>query len=726
MSKRLRFVLALHNHQPIGNFDGTIEQAYQDSYLPFLELFKKYDSLKIALHTSGSLMDWLEERHPEYVDSLAELASAGKVEILGGPYYEPILAMLPSRDRIGQIQRYTKYLESRLKTRVRGMWMPERVWEQSYIRDLAAAGIEYTIVDDYHFKKAGLLESQLYGHYLSEDDGNLMRIFPGSERLRYYIPFADPQETIEYCRQIHQANPQGIIVFGDDGEKFGTWPNTKKHVYDDGWLDRFFQAFLANSDWLEMTTLSQCADEVRPAGKAYLPDCSYREMTEWVLPSDRQLELDDAKHAIDTLPEEQKKKINEFIKGGFWRNFKVKYPETNEMYARMLQISRRLQQVKESKVADKSPQAAELLLKAEKELYKGQCNCSYWHGAFGGCYLPHLRNAVYGNLIRSENLLNELERSLFEPQNGNSATAWVEADSFDYNLDAQTEICLTNDLLALYIEPDNGGRVYELDVRSICHNLLATLSRRPEAYHKKVAAGVNASQGDCASIHDLVVFKQDGLENKLQYDSYQRKSFIDLFFAPETDLQKFVEMRDVQQGDFYNGAWEAVIRRNPGRIQVKMTREGMACGHTIKITKGITLNAGSGIIEAAYLLENLPQNTPLHFGMELNFAGLPANCSDRFFYNEQGEKIDHLGAVLDINEDGTFLGLTDEWLGLNIGILTDQPTRFWTQPIQTVSNSEGGFELVHQSVCVVPNWQVVPDASGKWVMTMKIDVSAKN
>ena len=100
MSNRLRLVLALHDHQPIGNFDGSIEQSYQDSYLPFLELFKKYDSLKIALHTSGSLMDWLEDHHPEYVDSLAELASSGRIEILGGPYYEPILAMIPSRDRI--------------------------------------------------------------------------------------------------------------------------------------------------------------------------------------------------------------------------------------------------------------------------------------------------------------------------------------------------------------------------------------------------------------------------------------------------------------------------------------------------------------------------------------------------------------------------------------------------------------------------------------------------
>ena len=38
------------------------------------------------------------------------------------------------------------------------MWMPERVWEQSMTRDLAAAGVEYTLLDDFHFKNAGLTE----------------------------------------------------------------------------------------------------------------------------------------------------------------------------------------------------------------------------------------------------------------------------------------------------------------------------------------------------------------------------------------------------------------------------------------------------------------------------------------------------------------------------------------------------------------------------------------
>ncbi len=44
---------------------------------------------------------------------------------------------------------------------------------------------------------------------------------------------------------------------------------------------------------------------------------------------------------------------------------------------------------------------------ARRALYRAQCNCPYWHGAFGGIYLPHLRNAVYNQMIAADNLLDQ-------------------------------------------------------------------------------------------------------------------------------------------------------------------------------------------------------------------------------------------------------------------------------------------------------------------------------
>ncbi len=703
MSKPIRLALVLHNHQPIGNFHHVFEQAYQESYQPFLDVFSRYESLKIALHTSGSLIEWLGEHHPEYLDRLAELVAQGRIEIIGGAFFEPILAMLPTRDRIGQIRAFTGWLENRLGGRIRGIWIAERVWEQSFTRDIAAAGIEYTVLDDFHFKCAGLTEPELHGYYATEDDGRVLSIFPGSERLRYAIPFADPQETIDYLRRIADEHDNPVVVFGDDGEKFGSWPETHAHCYQDRWLERFFDALVQNQDWIRVTTPAETIDHVPPLDKIYLPDCSYREMTEWVLPVPQQVEFDSLSRAIAEDP--RWPVLKRFVRGGNWRNFKVRYREADEMYSRMMHVSGRIED------AMKSGICGELIEEAQTELYRGQCNCGYWHGAFGGIYLPHLRNAVYQKLIRAENLADRAT---------NRPDRWVEARAEDFNFDTRQEVQLANDKLIALVSPNSGGHLYELDVRSVCHNLLATLTRKPEAYHRKVLGGSNGN-GQCASIHERVICKQEGLDQRIRYDAYPRKSLVDLFYDNHATLEAAAAGQAAQRGDFVLGAYEARLRRNPDRVQLMLVRDGMAFGMPLRITKGVTLSAGSSTLEIGYLLEGLHNDIPLHFAVELNFAGMPAGAEDRYFYDVDGTQLGQLGARLDLHEVQG-LGLVDEWLGLDVNLKASRPTHFWTFPVESVSQSEGGFELVHQSVAVQPHWFVTPDAEGRWGVTLQMAI----
>ena len=220
------------------------------------------------------------------------------------------------------------------------MWMPERVWEQSLTADLAEAGIKYTVLDDFHFKNAGLTDEQLHGYYLTEDDGRLLSIFPGSEPLRYTIPFQQPQATIDYLRGIAEQQPGAVVVFGDDGEKFGVWPETKKHVYEHGWLRQFFDALPANRDWLHADHAGR-SDRERAAGGQDLSARLRLSRNDRVGAAGRQqIEYDHLVHELEHDP--RWPRIKRFVQGGFWRNFKVKYPEANEMYARMMMASRRL------------------------------------------------------------------------------------------------------------------------------------------------------------------------------------------------------------------------------------------------------------------------------------------------------------------------------------------------------------------------------------------------
>lgn len=703
MRNPIRLVLVLHDHQPIGNFDHVFEQAYQDAYKPFLDVFERYEDLKVGLHTSGPLMEWLDVNHGEYLDRLARLVAAGRMEIIGGAFYEPILAMIPSRDRIGQIRTFSQWLESRLGAQIRGMWVPERVWEQNFTSDLVAAGIQYTMLDDSHFKNAGLAADQLHGYYLTEDDGHVLAVFPDSEPLRYMIPFAPPEETIKYLAEVAEHHPGAVAVFGDDGEKFGAWPETKKSVYDEGWLVRFFDLLVANKDWIQTTTPAEAYDHAAPVGRVYLPEGSYREMTEWVLPADQLAEFAQVRRDFENDP--RWPKLARFVRGGFWRNFKLKYAETAEMYARMMQVSRRL------KAMTDAGSSGELVDQARTALYRGQCNCSYWHGAFGGVYLPHLRNAVYQQLIAADNLLDRA---------AGRSEPFVEAVADDFNFDGRQEVQLASNRLAAYVAPARGGQLYELDVRSICHNLLATLTRRPEAYHRKVLAG-NDGRNDVAGISDKVVFKHANLDERLQYDRAPRKSLLDHFYDPAATLSAVARGEAAERGDFVDRVYEARVRRNPDRIQVQLAAAGQVDGTPLRITKGLTLDAGSSTLKIAYLLEGVRPEQPLHFAVELNFAGLPSGADDRFFYGEHRQRLGQLGKQLDLS-DCRELGLVDEWLGIDCGLTLSRPSSIWTYPVETVSQSEGGFELVHQSVVVQPHWLVQPDADGRWSVTMQLAI----
>jgi 4-alpha-glucanotransferase len=698
----LRLLFVLHDHQPIGNFDNVFEAAYQASYLPFLELLDRYPLIRVGLHTSGPLMEWLDEHHPEYLDRLAKYVAAGRIEIIGGAFYEPILGMISPRDRIGQVRTFREWLEARLGATVRGMWIPERVWEQSMTADLVAAGVDYIILDDSHFKNAGLSPDQLHGYYLTEDDGVTLKVLPGSEPLRYIIPFGSVDAAIDYLGQLQHKQPGAVALFADDGEKFGVWPDTEHTIKPGGWLSQLFDR-LMQQPWLQMTLPSEVIDSVPPLGTVYLPEGSYREMTEWVLPPEQLNEYEAARADLKNKDAAIHDRVTRFMRGGFWRNFKMRYPETNEMYARMMQVSKRCQEL----AAQGVDQA--LLREARTELYRGQCNCPYWHGAFGGIYLPHLRNAIFKHLIAADNLLDQAE---------NRRTPWVEASTDDLNFDGRPEVLLSNERLLAYLAPARGGIMYELDVRAIQHNILATLARRPEAYHRSIAAGPNGAK-NVIDANKPVKFKQPNLDQRVhEYDTGPCKSLIDHFWDENVDPQQIAAGRALERGDFAASPYAATIRRNPNRIQVQMTRAGNAWGVPLKITKGITLESGLSTLEIAYLIEGLPPGRTFNFAVEFNMAGLPSNAGDRYFLNAERRQLGHLGTRLNLTEQ-TELSLVDEWLGIDANLAFSRPTGIWTYPIETVSQSEGGFELVHQSVVTMPHWLVTADAQGRWSVTIR-------
>ena len=63
---KFQLVLLIHAHQPVGNFDDVMERAYTQSYLPFVEVLSRHPAVRVGLHFTGSLLEWIEKAHPEY------------------------------------------------------------------------------------------------------------------------------------------------------------------------------------------------------------------------------------------------------------------------------------------------------------------------------------------------------------------------------------------------------------------------------------------------------------------------------------------------------------------------------------------------------------------------------------------------------------------------------------------------------------------------------------
>ncbi len=451
----IRFVFGLHLHQPVGNFGHVFEDHVRDVYLPFLTHVKETGLLPVAIHMSGPLLDWLERHDTRVLDVIGNLTSEGKIELLLAGYYEPILAVIPREDRLQQIAWMRAALERRFGTRASGLWLTERVWEPGLAADLAEAGVEYAIVDDRHFLVSGVEGDRLHAPMWTESDGKRLALFAIDERLRYLIPFQPPSETLAYLTSLREQGLK-LAVLADDGEKFGGWPGTKDWVYERGWLQDFTRMMLGAVDRGEvlLSTFSDALAHVPSSGLAYLASASYREMEAWSLPSESADRLADLEEA---LGKERLARDGMLIRGTHWRNFLVKYAEANRMHKKMLVLSSLCR-------ARGDPMDARLAIG------RAQCNDAYWHGVFGGLYLPHLREAVWRELAVAENYLRTGETA--------------EVEEIDIDIDGHKELWIHGACYSMIVAPDRGGSIEEFTRFPDSRNFVDSMTRRREPYHE--------------------------------------------------------------------------------------------------------------------------------------------------------------------------------------------------------------------------------------------------
>ena len=660
-------VLIVHDHQPVGNFDRVFQQAYEDAYAPFLGLLETHPAFRLALHTSGPLLQWIAAHRGDYLKRLRVLVERGQVELWGGGFFEPILPAIPELDRRGQIRAMADWLELELGRRPRGLWLTERVWEPGLASTLQAAGAEYTAVDDAHFMAAGFDRDELWGYYHTEDQGRSIAIFPIHRELRYLVPFGEPDQTVDLLRRVAAGGEGRIAVLGDDGEKFGVWPGTRERCYDDGWLDRFVAA-LAAYPWIEVRTPAEAIVQHPARGLAYLPTASYHEMQEWALPPAAQARYH---RAAQALQPEFGDAARDLLRGGHWRNFLSRYPEANRLHKRMLRVSHRLWH----KPAEDDPRWRE----ARTRLWRAQCNCPYWHGVFGGLYLPHLRSALYRELIAAEGYLAPPEPHV---------------ERADFDLDGDADALLETPAWAAWISA-RGGRLWALDDRHALWNYGDTLARRPEHYHTQLGeAGQGGGNGQ--SIHAAVRVKEPGLAVLAEaHDVRGRDSFLDRWSQAGVPSHDWARERFALEDDDERGV-AATLGEGAAPAIAKRYRVGPDAALEVEYTLHSTLER-QGVLT-----------------VELNL-GLHVPEADDRWVEVDGRRAEPSHWRASARQCGVSrTAFVDAWAGRRLDVGTDRVATLERAPIETVSLSEAGAERVFQGIEVAYSFEVALKAGRPW------------
>jgi hypothetical protein len=723
--KSIYFGLLLHNHQPVGNFPWVFQQVYEESYLPLIEALERHPRIRLSLHYTGSLLDWLSETHPDFLRRVAALVRRNQVEMVGGGYYEPVLPSIPDQDKIGQIRKLSERIKLLFDTPVSGMWLAERVWEPGLPRLLREAGIEWTILDDVHLKSVGLEESDLYGYYATEDQSPILKVYATSQALRYTIPWRPVRETIDVLRSLATSDGTRILVMGDDGEKFGSWPGTREYCWGEngnpGWIEEFFSALEENRSWIHMIPLGEYASTYPALGRVYIPTSSYIEMTEWALPPRKSYTFGQILHK---LQEEHEQEILQFLRGGFWRNFLVRYPEVNNQHKKMLRVH------------DAVYAAGATEEHGLNHLWKAQSNDTYWHGLFGGVYMGHVRSAIYHHLIKAENAAQRVTQG---------EGHWQSYEFTDFDRDSRDELLIESDQQNLYLDPQRGGALFEWDLRRSMHNMLCVMARREEGYHqtlrdyererrRREAEQTSTGEAEVGELnpHTVVRTKEPDLDRLLVVDRYRRYSLIDHFLAPGTNLEHFARADYEEMGNFVEQPYEVEAQQDGMGITVTLERAGQVRRHgalapqDILLTKTLFVPVGREELMVRYLIQNKSETRlQTRFACEWNFHLLGGGGNDQAYYLVQGHHLEngHFDSTGEVRDVENFR-IGNTWLQQDMEFALSEAATLWRYSIETVTGSEAGFERNHQGSCLTLIWPLLLEPGQCWQVEIACTGSA--
>ena len=200
------------------------------------------------------------------------------------------------------------------------------------------------------------------------------------------------------------------------------------------------------------------------------------------------------------------------------------------------------------------------------------------------------------------------------------------------------------------------------------------------------------------------------------YDAYERRSGLIRILPGDLTPAAWGAGGRGELGDFAAGPF-TIVRLDPD--SAVMTRAGAAMinGRRYPLSVETEVEVGGGRMDPSLSLTTTIRNTgdralDARIGIEWALTMLGGGGNPEAWWEIEGERSGHDGAGAATGV--TRIGEGNSWLGLAIETSVSPPADAWHAPIETVSNSEGGFERVYQGGALLLSWPVSIQAGATW------------
>lgn len=414
-----------------------IDKDYKTIYAPLVKFLFSHQNFKFNFSFSGPEILYFKKRHTELLSICKTMIERNQIEILGGGFYNPILPLLSSVDRNGQIDMLSSEIRQSFQKRPRGAFLFADSWDSSLVSSFSTCGIEYLLLDSNLIPKEKLNFLPL----LMADFGKSVEIFPTYQE---FIP--EPETNIEDF-------VQNIIKLAEKIDKnnqyFQVSPNRILNIS----LSHDEISKLLENKWFEKLDLF--FTENQNCKLKLINPLEYKKSNDFKIPCFIKNGINTNLSKYFEIPY---KKISQSFYDKSIYDFMFTYPNARNLYNRILYIQMMINQYKGDKMRKKA---------AREKLWQAQNGV----GLLGISDFQILSNSTFRQ--KCYKYLMEAEKILREYNFKESVL------NFDYNSDGFNEYVCRMDNYFAYISLF-GGSIKELDILKNTGNYADNLKRIKE------------------------------------------------------------------------------------------------------------------------------------------------------------------------------------------------------------------------------------------------------